>query len=178
MREPIWWLTLLRGLLGSIIGALMLACPEKSAETLIMLVGAFAVITGLISTINAASSRFDVWRTSLASGVVTLLLGLVALLMPGITASILVYMVAAWALLFGIIEIAAGISLSAAGAIGPLTIGVGLISVVLALILFAIPEAGVVAATWLVGFYFLATGALTVYHAIEIRARSRRRWPV
>ncbi|MEA3401382.1 MAG: DUF308 domain-containing protein [Armatimonadota bacterium] len=174
MRNRIWWLTLLRGILGVLIGLLLIVWPAKSAEALIMLVGAFAVLTGLIGTINAAGARFQLWSFSLVAGVPTILLGLVALLWPGLTATVLIYMVAAWALLFGLVEIAAGISLLRLGPIGALTTGIGLISVVLALLLFLAPTAGVVAACWLIGLYFLSTGGLTVYHAIEVRRRARR----
>ncbi|MGD9496184.1 MAG: DUF308 domain-containing protein, partial [Armatimonadota bacterium] len=40
---------------------------------------------------------------------------------------------------------------------------------VLALLLLMVPEAGVVVASWLIGLYLLLTGALTIYHAIELR---------
>jgi len=166
-----------------LLGLLLLFWPDKGAEALIMFVGAFALLTGLIVTIHASTARYRIWGASMVGGLITLILGLIALFWPGITAAVLVYMIAAWALLFGLIEIIAGLSIGAGSPAGALATGIGLVTVVLALLLFAAPEVGVVAAAWLIALYFLLNGGLTVYHAIEIRrarARSHRRrlaWP-
>ncbi|MFP4250218.1 MAG: HdeD family acid-resistance protein [Armatimonadota bacterium] len=173
MRNRIWWLTLLRGTLTVILGLLLLVWPDRSAEALIALVGAFALLIGLISTIHASTVRFPLWGASITGGVITLVLGLIALFWPGITATVLIYIIAAWALVFGIIEIIAGLAIGIAAPGGALVAGVGLVSVVVAILLFVVPEAGIVTAAWLLGVYFVASGGLTVYHAVEVR-RSRR----
>ncbi|MGD9498247.1 MAG: HdeD family acid-resistance protein, partial [Armatimonadota bacterium] len=169
MLTRIWWLTVLRGILGVVIGVLLLVWPGEGAEALIMLVGAFAVVAGIFGIVGAAGAGDHLRGFGMASGIVTLTLGLIALLWPGLTANVLVYIVAVWALLFGLVEIAAGVSMPVPGSIKALTTGIGLISVVLALLLLMVPEAGVVVASWLIGLYLLLTGALTIYHAIELR---------
>lgn len=174
MGMRIWWLTLLRGILGVILGVMLLVWPDKGAEALIMFVGAFALLTGLISTIHASLARHPVWGASITGGLLTLLLGLVALFWPGLTATVLVYLVGAWALIFGVIEVFGGVTIGAGSPAGALATGVGLISIVLAILLFIVPEAGIVVAAWLLGFYFLTSGGLTVYHAIEVRRHLRR----
>lgn len=175
MRNRIWWLTLLRGILGVILGLLLLFWPDKSAEALIMFVGAFALLTGLVITIHALLARFLLWGGSVAGGLVTLLLGLIALFWPGLTAAVLVYVIAAWALVFGILEVIAGLALGAGSPAGALATGIGLVTVVLAILLFAAPEVGVVAAAWLLALYFLLNGGLTIYHAVEVRREGGRR---
>jgi uncharacterized membrane protein HdeD (DUF308 family) len=177
MRNRIWWLTLLRGILALALGVLLLVWPDKSAEALIMFIGAFALLIGLISTVHASAARFALWGASILGGLITLALGLIALFWPGITATVLVYIIATWALVFGFIEILGGLTIGAGSPAGALATGVGLISVVLAILLFVMPEVGIVAAAWLIGIYFLASGGLTVYHAVEVR-RSRRRMQV
>lgn len=175
MRNRIWWLTLLRGILGVLLGLLLLLWPDKGAEALIMFVGAFALLTGLIATIHASAARYRVWRASIIGGLITIALGLIALFWPGITAAVLVYMIAAWALVFGALEVIAGLAIGAGSPPGALATGIGLVTVVLALLLFAAPEVGVVAAAWLIALYFLLNGGLTVYHGIEIRRALARR---
>jgi uncharacterized membrane protein HdeD (DUF308 family) len=174
MRNRIWWLTLLRGVLTVVLGLLLLVWPDRSAEALIMLVGAFALGIGLISTIHAFTARFPLWGASITGGLITLALGVIALFWPDITATFLIYLIAAWALLFGIVEIMGGLAIGIGAPAGALVAGVGLVSVVVALLLFVVPEAGIVTAAWLLGVYFVASGGLTVYHAVEVR-RSRRR---
>ncbi len=174
MHNRIWWLTLLRGTLAIVFGILLLAWPDKSVQAVIMVIGAFALLTGLVSTIHASSARYPLWGASIFGGLITLALGLIALFWPGITATMLIYFIAAWALVFGLIEILGGLTVGAGSPPGALATGVGLITVVLAILLFSMPEAGVVAAAWLIGVYFLASGGLTIYHAVETRRfRSR-----
>jgi uncharacterized membrane protein HdeD (DUF308 family) len=169
MADRIWWVTLLRGMLGVLLGLLLLVWPDKSAEALIMFVGAFALLTGLIITMHALGARYLLWRGSLTGGLLTVALGLIALLWPGITAAVVIYLIAAWALVFGIVEVLAGLTVGAGSPVGALVMGIGIVSIILALILFVVPEAGIVMAAWLIGFYFLASGGLTVYNAIEVR---------
>ncbi len=173
-EHRVWWLTLLRGAIGVILGLLLLFWPDKGAEALIMFVGAFALLTGLIATVHASVTRHAIRGASLTGGILTIALGLIALFWPGITATVLVYFVAAWALVLGAIQVIAGLSIGAGSPLGAIAAGIGLISVVLAMLLFLAPRAGIVVAAWLIAFYFLATGALTIYDAIELRRRTRR----
>ena len=157
-----------------IIGVLLLVWPNRGAETVIMLVGAFALLTGLVATIHASTTRYPLWRMSVAGGLLTLALGLVALFWPGLTATVLILIVAIWALAFGVIEILAGVTVGAGSPIGALVTGIGLVSVILAILLFAAPDIGVVAAAWLIAFYLLAYGGLTIYQAVELRRSASR----
>ena len=177
MGNRIWWLTLLRGIFGVILGLLLLFWPDKGAEALVMFVGAFALVTGLIGTIHASAARYPIWGVSVFGGLLTVALGLIALLWPGITATVLIYMMAAWALMVGLIDIVAGLVIGLEMPVGALATGLGLVSVVLALLMFCLPEVGIVAAAWLIGFYFLFNGGLTIYNAVEVR-RYRRFRPI
>jgi len=160
------WLMVVRGALAVLLGVLLIAWPNQSAEALVMLIGLFMIVSGATALIGMLALRGLGWGLGLTGAIVTLLLGLVAFIWPGITADLLVLLVAAWALLFGAIEIITGLALPG-GTIKSLTIGLGLISVVLALLLFAEPEVGVVIASWLLGLYFLTTGALRIYQATQ-----------
>lgn len=166
MAQP-RWLMILRGALAVLLGVLLLAWPDQSVEALVMLVGLFMVVTGVMVLVTALALRGLGWALSLSGAIVTLLLGIVAFLWPGITADVLVLLVAIWAVIFGVIEICAGLILPG-GALRSLTIGLGLISVVLGLLLFAEPQVGVLIASWLLGVYFLATGVLRIYQATQV----------
>ncbi len=174
MRARIWWSMLLRGALAVLIGTLMITWPEQSAGGVIMIVGGFAILTGVFGLVAAvALTRFG-GGFALIGALLTIVLGLVALLWSGLTADVLVFVVAGWALLFGLIEICAGLAVETGEAIRALTTGLGLISVTLAVLLFAVPDIGVVAVVRLLGFYLLASGVLRIYRAVAIRQSLQR----
>lgn len=166
MGQPRWLMTV-RGALAVVLGVLLIAWPDQGAEALVMLIGLFMIVSGIMALVGALALRGLGWGFGLTGAIVTLLLGLLAFVWPGITAGLLVLLVAAWALVFGIIEVITGLVLPPS-TIRSLTIGLGLISVVLALLLFAEPEVGVVIASWLLGLYFLTTGALRIYQATQV----------
>ncbi len=166
------WLMIVRGILAVLLGILLIAWPDHSARALVMMIGLFMIATGIMALIGALILRGLGWGLGLSGAIVTLLLGLLAFLWPGITIDILVLLVAAWALVLGVIEIITGLVLPGS-TIRALTIGLGLISVVLALLLFAAPDVGVMIASWLLGLYFLATGALRLYQATQVPRGAR-----
>lgn len=161
------WLMVVRGVLAVLLGVLLIVWPDQSAEALVMLIGLFMIVSGIMALVGALALRGLGWGLGLSGAIVTLLLGVLAFIWPGITADLLVLLLAGWALLFGIIEIITGLALPTS-TIKSLTIGLGLISVVLALLLFAEPGVGVLIASWLLGLYFLATGALRIYQATQV----------
>jgi len=173
IRGPSWGLMLVRGILGVILGVMLFAWPEKSAEAFVMLFGLFAIVTGLLSIFGAVSARHHVWGLSLTSGILTLLIGLVAFLWPGITATVLVWLVAVWALVFGVMEILAGARVPGGETLRAVAMGIGLVTVALGSLLLIDPGVGIVAASLLVGLYFLMSGALTIYHALMVRSVGR-----
>ena len=160
------WLMIVRGILAVLLGILLIAWPDHSARALVH-DRSIHDRYGYYGPYQRTDTARLGWGLGLSSAIVTLLLGLLAFLWPGITIDILVLLMAAWALVFGVIEIITGLILPGS-TIRALTIGLGLISVVLALLLFAAPDVGVMMASWLLGLYFLSTGALRLYQATQV----------
>ena len=168
-----WWVVLLRGAAGIlfVIGALV--APGLSLDALILVFGAYAFVDGILaiaSAIRQRSSR-DRWWVLLAEGLMSVLAGVVAVVVPGITALLLVYVIAAWALVTGVLEIVAAIRLRKAIA-GEWLLGLtGVASVAFALLLFALPGAGALALVLWIGAYSLFFGVLLVALAIRLHHR-------
>ncbi len=173
MRSQMWDLMLVRGILGVILGVMLFAWPEKSVEAFVMLFGLFAILAGLLSIVGAIWARHHVWGLSFTGGILTLLIGLLAFLGPGITATVLVWLVAVWALVFGVVEILAGALLPGGEMLRAVAMGIGLVTVALGALLLVDPRVGIVAASLLVGLYLLMSGALTIYHALMLRSARR-----
>jgi uncharacterized membrane protein HdeD (DUF308 family) len=169
MASRIWWIALVRGLLGILLGIMLIAWPQESAEALVMLIGAFVTAIGVATILLPLATRFVGWGVSLGSGLLTLAIGLIFLLAPGFIAAAVIWLIAAWAILFGIIELLGASAASRLDADVTYLRIAGALSLVFGLILLVWPGVGIVAAAWAVGIYFLVTGALLLWHAIRTR---------
>jgi uncharacterized membrane protein HdeD (DUF308 family) len=117
-QDRSWWLELLEGLAGVAAGVVALAFPEFAAQVLILLIAAWAVVTGAIEIVLAIRLRRvirgEVWMA--LAGVASILFGLLLLVFPAAGALSLVWLIAAFAIVFGAFEIALGWRLRAHGA--------------------------------------------------------------
>src|SRR5215210_845491 len=103
-------------------------------------------------------------------GVVSILAGLIALFLPGLTAILLLYLIAAWAIVTGISEIAMAIRLrKEISGEWALIVG-GAFSVLFGVILAVVgPVVGLISLIWLIGFYAVAFGVLMLVTAFSVR---------
>jgi uncharacterized membrane protein HdeD (DUF308 family) len=110
-KEERGWL-ILRGLLGITVGVLVFAWPGISALTLLYVIGAYAVAFGVLCV--GASFRLPLDRRDTASmiltGLVAIVFGIVIFAEPGAGALAVLGLIAAFALVTGIIELAVSIA--------------------------------------------------------------------
>jgi uncharacterized membrane protein HdeD (DUF308 family) len=109
----------------------------------------------------------------LVEGVFGVLAGLVAFLLPGLAAVALLYLIAAWAIITGVIEIVLAIELRREIEGEWAMIAGGVVSVLFGIILAVLPGVGIVSLVWLVGIYAIIFGVLLLI--LGFRVRSRRR---
>ena len=94
-----WWLLLLRGIAAIIFGLLAFAWPGLTLLTLILFYGAFALVDGVLAVIAAITGGAPGSRWWLAIvGLLGIAAGLVTFLTPGLTALVLLFFIAAWAI--------------------------------------------------------------------------------
>jgi uncharacterized membrane protein HdeD (DUF308 family) len=89
-----------------------------------------------------------------------ILAGAVALIWPGITALAFLYLLAAWAIIIGILEFVAPLAFPMSGGRAVLTALVGVVSVVFGVFIAFQPASGLLAVTWLIGLYAMVVGIL------------------
>jgi uncharacterized membrane protein HdeD (DUF308 family) len=106
----------------------------------------------------------------LLEGVAGIVLGLLTFFWPNITALVLLYFIAAWALITGIFEIVAAIQFRRIISGEWTMILGGLLSVVFGILLFVFPGAGAVSMVWLIGIYAIAFGILEIIFAFRLRS--------
>src|ERR1700687_5164686 len=103
-------------------------------------------------------------------GVIGIGIGVVALRTPGLTAIVVIFFIAAWALATGVLRIVEGMRLrrELPGEIW-LMLG-GLFSVIFALLVMTRPLAGAVALVRVIGIYALILGTTEVLLAFKVRS--------
>ncbi|HEY1326102.1 MAG TPA: HdeD family acid-resistance protein [Casimicrobiaceae bacterium] len=100
-----WGVMLLVGIVFVIAGVLAIIYPGLTALTLILLIGANALVTGVLDIVAAIRLRRQIEHEWLlvAEGVVSIVFGAVVLIFPGAGALALVWFVSLYALLSGIL---------------------------------------------------------------------------
>jgi uncharacterized membrane protein HdeD (DUF308 family) len=171
-----WWALALRGAIAILFGLAAFLRPGIALEALILLFGAYALVDGVFSIVGVfGGTRGGTPRWLLfLEGVVSILAGLIALIFPGLTAVALLYLVAAWAVVTGLAQIATAIRLrQEIRGEWALTLG-GIISVLFGLILAVLPAVGILSLIWLVGAYAVAFGVLLLITALQVRGRDNQ----
>lgn len=169
-----WWAIALRGIIALIFGVLAFAFPGITYQVLILLFGAYAFWDGLFALIAAlrnrsANARF--WLL-LFEGLVGIVIGVLAFFLPGLTGLAVLYVIASWAIITGILEVAAAIRLREEIR-GEWALGLsGLLSIILGILLAVFPAAGIVALTWMIAAYAILFGVLSLVLAFRLRGHA------
>jgi uncharacterized membrane protein HdeD (DUF308 family) len=169
-----WWAVLIRGLIGIAFGIATFVWPGITLAALVIVFGAYAFADGVLAILSALHRSMQAaprWITILR-GLLGVGAGIITLLWPGITALALLAVFAAWALVGGVLEIAAAIKLRKVITGEWLLALNGLLSIALGLLLLFRPAAGALAVVLWVGAYALVTGG--VMTALAFRLRSWR----
>ena len=170
-----WWAFVLRGVLTLLFGVLALVLPEMAVLTLVLIFGAYAVVAGVFDVVAAVREKAPAPRPwpLLASGIVSVLAGVVAFLRPGLTAISLLYLIAGWSLATGILEMVAAIRLRKEIRGEWLLVGSGLLSAAFGVFLMAFPGAGALAVLFWIAAYAILLGVLLVALGVELRRVGR-----
>jgi uncharacterized membrane protein HdeD (DUF308 family) len=166
-----WWLVVLRGVLAILFGVLAFVWPAITWLTLIVMFGVYAIVDGIIAIVSGLSRTNESprWWIFLVEGLLGIGAGIVALVWPEVTSLVLIYMIASWAVLTGILEIAAAIRLrNEISNEWVLGLG-GLVSIGLGVLLFFQPAAGGLAIIWTIAAYALIFGVLLVILGFRLR---------
>jgi uncharacterized membrane protein HdeD (DUF308 family) len=165
-----WWAVSLRGLAGILFGIITFFAPAISLAALVLLFGAYALVDGVLAIVSAVRRRgADRWWLLLLEGLVGIAAGVLTFLWPAITAIALLYVIAAWALVTGVFEIAAAIRLRKAITGEWLLALSGIFSIALGVLLVLFPGPGALAVTIWIGAYAFVFGALLFALGLRLR---------
>jgi uncharacterized membrane protein HdeD (DUF308 family) len=170
-----WWLYAVRGVVAVIFGVVAFARPEQALQALVLVFGAYALVDGIFAMFAGVAARgyFERWWAVLLEGVAGVVIGLLTFFWPNITALVLLYFIAAWALITGIFEIVAAIQLRRVITGEWMLILGGLLSILFGVLLFVFPEAGAVSVIWVIGIYAVVFGISEIIFAFRLHSLRR-----
>ena len=109
-REGSWWLALLEGVAGIVAGLIALIFPALAAEVFLLLISAWAIVTGVIEIVTAIRMREQItgefWLG--LAGVASIAFGLLLFFFPVTAALTILWLIGGYAIVFGIMLILLG----------------------------------------------------------------------
>jgi uncharacterized membrane protein HdeD (DUF308 family) len=139
-----WWALALRGLVAVLFGLLTFLLPGITLATLVLLFGAYALVDGIFNVIAFFKVASHQWAL-LIEGVIGIIAGVLTFAWPAITAFVLLYLIAFWAIFTGIFEIIAAIRLRKAISNEWLLLLMGVLSLLFGLLILYAPGTGALA---------------------------------
>ena len=167
-----WWMLALRGVFAIIFGLIALFAPGIALLAFVYVFAAYALIDGIMAVYIAIRERGSLsrWGWVLFEGILGIIAGIVAFVYPGLTALVLLYIVAIWAVVTGIMEIIAAFAMRGFVA-REWALGLaGILSIIFGIVLFIFPGAGLLSILWLVGIYGIVFGILFIVRAFQLRS--------
>jgi uncharacterized membrane protein HdeD (DUF308 family) len=170
-----WWAVALVGVLAVILGIYSLSAPGMTLAAMVGAFGAFSLFSGLVQLVagfrrdSAAHDDAPSRTWLIVAGAVGIIAGLVTFFYPAMTLVTLYTVIAVWAIVSGIAQVAAAIVhrhelphtwLVALG---------GVVSVVLGGYLLARPVVGMIALAYAIGIYAIVHGITLIAASIPLK---------
>jgi uncharacterized membrane protein HdeD (DUF308 family) len=171
------WSLVIRGIVAVIFGLFLTMWPGMTVATIVLLFALFAIIDGTVIIIMAIvrGKKDHRWVSYVPFGIVGIIIGLIILLIPEISLLILIYFIAAWALITGFAEFFLGL---AAGGVSKVMRWIcalsGILSVILGFLMFVYPVSTSVILIWVFGFYLLVFGVYAIISGFWLHSLNKK----
>lgn len=165
--SDLWWTFLVRGILAAILGVLALFWPTGSVSILLRIVGAFLLFDGAVALFGFRNREGNASEN--ASGIVSVLVGLVLLFLPGMSARFVFLLLGLWAMFKGATYLYTWWRMPEAAPERATARNTGVASLLLGLVLILWPATGLVAIGWLLAIAAFAVAAVMLFLAARIK---------
>ena len=167
-QSNIWWLFLLQGIAGIILGLMLVTAPGETTVALVAFLGFYWLIMGILALVRVFVDRSVPWIWSLLIGIIGILAGLSVIKHPLLAAigvpTAIVIILGVQGLVMGVLEI---IGAFTGGGIGSFIVGA--IYAVVGLLLLGSPVAAALAVPLVFGVLLLVQGVALIVLAFRVR---------
>jgi uncharacterized membrane protein HdeD (DUF308 family) len=163
-----WQLVVARGVFAILFGVLAIAWPEITVLALALLWGAYMIIDGVASIAMSMGSGSD-RAYPIVLGVLGVVAGLLSFVWPQITVIVLLVLIAAWAIVAGVVQIAAAIRLRKVIRNEWFLAIAGAVTLVLGLLLIVQPAEGAIALLVAIAMFAIAWGLVLIVLGLRLR---------
>jgi uncharacterized membrane protein HdeD (DUF308 family) len=164
-----WWLFLLQGIAGILLGLMLITEPKATLVVLATFLGFYWLITGILALVRIFVDHSVPWIWSLLSGIIGVLAGVLVLKHPLLATltvpTVLVIILGAQGLVMGVLEFIEGFQ---GGGIGSFILGA--LNVLVGLLLLGSPMTAALAVPLVFGVLLLVQGVAHVIWAFRVRA--------
>ena len=165
-----WWWLALRGIAAILFGILALAWRADTLGSFILLFGGFLLVDGLLTIFAALTNVAAIKRSWIVlHGLVSIDIALFTFLWTESAGTILLHMVAAWALITGMMEVVGARRLDRSVSNEELLFQSGIASISFAVLLISVSKTSLLSVTQLIGPAAIIFGLLTLVLSLNIR---------
>lgn len=167
-----WWTVELRGLVAVVFGIFAIFAPARAVVSLVVLFGIYALVDGALALGLGIQERATRRVETIVRGLVSIAAGVVALAWPGISALVLLVIIALWAIVAGLFDVTLAIRLRKQLSHEWLLGVEGALSLAFGILLLIAPLVGAIVLGLWVGAFALVTGGMLVETGLRLRWRT------
>ena len=168
-----WWALTVRGIAAIVFGAVAVFWPKETLVTLVYLVSAFVLVSGVVSIVESvmAVGQKRAWVLTMLLGLLQVAVGLYLVRHPGVTFATFILVAGITFIARGVLEVVAGLADDSVTATGrTLTVIAGVFAFLVGVLLLFQPVASGVAFVWILGLYALVTGPLMIALSLDVKS--------
>jgi uncharacterized membrane protein HdeD (DUF308 family) len=176
LARRMWYWPVVRGVLAVAFGLLAVFLPDKTPGLMVQVFGVFVIIDGVVSLVDGLRRKgTQAGSVNTGIGVVAIVFGAVMFFLPQVTLTLLLALVAIWALLFGLLQIFGAFALRSRGG-GSWIWGLvsGLLFVALAVVCLVNPGGAIEVMSVVIGLFAVAIGVVLVALGLRMRQLGRQ----
>ncbi len=167
-QSNIWWVFLLQGIAGILLGLMLLTDPGATLVVLVTFLGFYWLFSGIMALVRMFVDQTVPWVWSLLIGVVGIFAGLVVLHHPLLAAltvpAVIVIVLGAQGLVMGVLDVIGGFT---GGGFGSFLLGV--VNFVIGVLLLGAPFTAALAVPLVFGVLLLVQGIALIVLALRVR---------
>lgn len=167
-----WWVILVRGIILILLGMAMLIWPKQSVLVFAIIFVAYLLVDGVMSIFQGLSERRQgqSGAGNFVAGALAIVAGIVILVWPKESGTVIAVLVAVWALLAGISGIAGGLALRRQPGSGwGWFVAWGVLSFLFGVIVLFNPAALLVSLLWLIAIWAIMAGIIFAVASFFVR---------